>query len=268
MLGVIGALREWRCYLEGRRFTIITDYKPKTELDTASNIHTLKRRAHWLEESSGCEYVCRFRKGRINIVDPISRAPQHFTFLCGVVPVQWPPIGEHGECAHHGLEAVHDLGIGRLAGARPSSVPGGRVGAACARARARGAPGHRVRARGNVSHGRRWGEESEKANYGLRENGAWASRRSGRARLWKKEKTVSIFYSAESAAEITRGPHREVSRAGKHPTRDPGCAPSSRDAAPPWPRARAFPCSFTTPSFPRATRTAWPASRCRTRTVS
>jgi hypothetical protein len=97
MLGVIGALRGWRCYLEGRRFTIVTDYKPKTYLDTASNIHTLKRRAHWLEESSGCEYVCRFRKGRINVVDPISRAPQHLTFLCGVVPVQWPPIGERGK---------------------------------------------------------------------------------------------------------------------------------------------------------------------------
>jgi hypothetical protein len=53
MLGVIGALRKWRCYLEGRRFTIVTDHKPNTYLDSASNIHTLKRRARWLEESSG-----------------------------------------------------------------------------------------------------------------------------------------------------------------------------------------------------------------------
>jgi hypothetical protein len=82
-----------RCYLEGRRFTIVTDHKPNTYLDTASNIHTLKRRARWLEESSGYDYVWRFRKGRINVADPISRAPpQHFTFLCGVVPVQHPLV--------------------------------------------------------------------------------------------------------------------------------------------------------------------------------
>jgi hypothetical protein len=88
MLGVIGALREWRCYLEGRRFVIVTDHKPNTYLDTASNVHTVKRRARWLEESSGYDYEWQYREGRINVADPISRAPQHFSLLCHVAPQQ------------------------------------------------------------------------------------------------------------------------------------------------------------------------------------
>ena len=45
MLAVICALREWRCYLEGAKFTIVTDHQPNTYLDVASSAHTLKRRA-------------------------------------------------------------------------------------------------------------------------------------------------------------------------------------------------------------------------------
>jgi hypothetical protein len=81
MLGVIGALREWRCYLEGKPFTLVTDHKPNTYLDTASNCHTMRRRARWLDESGGFDYVWRYREGRINVADPISRAPQHFSLM-------------------------------------------------------------------------------------------------------------------------------------------------------------------------------------------
>lgn len=88
MVGVIAALREWRCYLDGRQFTIVTDHQPNTYLDVATNTHTLKRRARWLDESSGFDYVWRYRPGRMNVADPISRAPQHFAYLCGVVPTQ------------------------------------------------------------------------------------------------------------------------------------------------------------------------------------
>jgi hypothetical protein len=90
MLGVIYALRERRCYLEGRQFTLVTDHKPNTYLDTESNIHTMRRRARWLEESGGFDYVWRYREGRINVADPISRAPQHFAFLgnAGRPPMQ------------------------------------------------------------------------------------------------------------------------------------------------------------------------------------
>ena len=54
---VIGALREWRCYLEGAQFTIVTDHEPNTYLDTASNTHTAKRRARRRAESQAYDYV-------------------------------------------------------------------------------------------------------------------------------------------------------------------------------------------------------------------
>jgi hypothetical protein len=76
MLGVI-ALREWRCYLEGKPFALVTHHQPNTYLDTTSIGHTMRRRARRLDGSGGFDYVWRYRKGRINMADPISRAPQH-----------------------------------------------------------------------------------------------------------------------------------------------------------------------------------------------
>ena len=78
MLAVISALSEWRCYLEGSDFDIVTDHKPNTYLDEATNAHTVKRRARWLDISCGYTYNWVYRPGRVNVADPISRAPQHF----------------------------------------------------------------------------------------------------------------------------------------------------------------------------------------------
>jgi hypothetical protein len=40
--------------------------------------YTLQRRARWLEISSCYDYEWEFRPGRLNVADPISRAPAHF----------------------------------------------------------------------------------------------------------------------------------------------------------------------------------------------
>ena len=84
MLAVISALSEWRCYLEGPSFTIVTDHQPNTYLDVATNAHTIKRRARWLSISCGYTYKWCYRPGRLNVADPISRAPQHFLHLCSM----------------------------------------------------------------------------------------------------------------------------------------------------------------------------------------
>jgi hypothetical protein len=85
MLAVISALKEWRCYLEGVSFTIVTDHKPNTYLSESTNIHTTKRTARWLEISCAYDYTWQYRPGRINVADPISRAPQHFSTPCGLM---------------------------------------------------------------------------------------------------------------------------------------------------------------------------------------
>jgi hypothetical protein len=78
MLGVIAGLREWRCYLEGRPFVIETDHQPNTYLDASPPpAHSLKRRARWLAESGGFDYIWKYRPGGTNFADTISRAPQH-----------------------------------------------------------------------------------------------------------------------------------------------------------------------------------------------
>jgi hypothetical protein len=87
MLAVISALKEWRCYLEDVPFTIVTDHKPNTYLSESTNIHTTKRRARWLEISCAFDYEWRYRPGRMNVADPVSRAPQHFATPCGIIYV-------------------------------------------------------------------------------------------------------------------------------------------------------------------------------------
>ena len=85
MLAVICALKEWRCNLEGAQFTIVTDHQLNTYLDVASSAHTLKRRARWLDVACGYDYTWCYRPSRVNVADPMSRAPQHFAMLAPVV---------------------------------------------------------------------------------------------------------------------------------------------------------------------------------------
>jgi hypothetical protein len=87
MLAVILALKEWRCYLEGGSFIIVTDHKQNTYLSESTNIHTTKRRARWLEISCAFDYTWQYRPGRIHVAtaDTISSAPQHFSTPCGLI---------------------------------------------------------------------------------------------------------------------------------------------------------------------------------------
>ena len=80
MLAVISSLKEWRPYLQGGpQFKIVTDHLPNTYVDSATvSSHTMARRARWLEISSSYDYAWEYRPGRLNVADPISRAPAHF----------------------------------------------------------------------------------------------------------------------------------------------------------------------------------------------
>jgi hypothetical protein len=85
MLAVVSTLKEWRCYLEGVTFTIVTNHNPNTSLSESTNLHTTKRRARWLGTSCAFDYEWQYRPGRINVADPISWAPQHFARPCGLM---------------------------------------------------------------------------------------------------------------------------------------------------------------------------------------
>jgi hypothetical protein len=88
---ISAALKEWRCYLERakdqRPFSLVTDHQPNVYSDTATNAHTVRRRARWLSASCGYNYKWCYCPGRNNVADPISRAPQHFHHLCSLISV-------------------------------------------------------------------------------------------------------------------------------------------------------------------------------------
>jgi len=72
LLGVITALKEWRCYLEGSpNVTLVTDHNPNTWLENIAI--PSRRQARWIEFLSRFHYEWKYIKGRTNVADPISR---------------------------------------------------------------------------------------------------------------------------------------------------------------------------------------------------
>lgn len=72
MLGLIKALREWRCYLEGcRGLTLVTDHNPLTFF--AGQTVLSRRQARWAEFLSRFAYTVRYRPGASNPADALSR---------------------------------------------------------------------------------------------------------------------------------------------------------------------------------------------------
>lgn len=75
LLGVVRAMSEWRCYLEGSDVTLVTDHNPLVYLDTQPSLS--RRQARWMEFLSRFKPNTRweYRAGRTNLADPISRNP-------------------------------------------------------------------------------------------------------------------------------------------------------------------------------------------------
>ena len=75
LLGVVNALREWRCYLlSTRAFTLVTDHHPLTYLKTQANLS--RRQARWVEFLEQFNFDWLYRPGRLNVVaDALSRHP-------------------------------------------------------------------------------------------------------------------------------------------------------------------------------------------------
>jgi hypothetical protein len=77
MLAIICALKEWRHYLHGTKFKIITDHDSLKYIDTQKN-QLSSRQARWAEFMSQFNYDIIYRQGKDNIVaDALSRRPDH-----------------------------------------------------------------------------------------------------------------------------------------------------------------------------------------------
>jgi hypothetical protein len=73
LAGVMYALKEWRCYLLGNSFKVVTDHKSNSFLQEQSTL--TPRRARWAEflQNFSIEWV--WAPGRKNPADPLSRHP-------------------------------------------------------------------------------------------------------------------------------------------------------------------------------------------------
>ena len=73
LLAIFRALTVWRCYLEGSKCTLVTDHNPLVHLQEQPNLS--RRQARWMEYMARFDYEWQYRKGRLNVADPISRNP-------------------------------------------------------------------------------------------------------------------------------------------------------------------------------------------------
>jgi Reverse transcriptase (RNA-dependent DNA polymerase)/RNase H-like domain found in reverse transcriptase/Integrase zinc binding domain/Chromo (CHRromatin Organisation MOdifier) domain/gag-polyprotein putative aspartyl protease len=80
LAGVMYALKEWRCYLLGKSFKVITDHKSNSFLQEQSTL--TPRRARWAEFLQNFSIEWIWSPGRTNPADPLSRHPQ-FTGTSG-----------------------------------------------------------------------------------------------------------------------------------------------------------------------------------------
>ena len=72
LLGVVHAMRTWRCYLEGAvDVTVVIDHNPITYLQTTLS----RRQARWSEYLQTFKFKWLYMPGRCNVADPLSRLP-------------------------------------------------------------------------------------------------------------------------------------------------------------------------------------------------
>ncbi len=92
MLGIIKALKEWRCYLEGcKGLTLVTDHNPLTFFSVQPTLS--RRQARWQEFLSRFHFVVKYRPGAINPADPLSRL--HSTAGTAAVAVLAVTVSEY-----------------------------------------------------------------------------------------------------------------------------------------------------------------------------
>ena len=75
MLGVIHALQEWRCHLEGaqHQVLVVTDHQPLTYFFDKTTLS--RRQARWKEFLSRFNLKFQYEAGKNNVADPVSRNP-------------------------------------------------------------------------------------------------------------------------------------------------------------------------------------------------
>ena len=127
LAGVLYALKEWRCYLLGQTFTVVTDHRANSFLQTQTLLSP--RRARWAEFLQLFDIQWEYAPGSTNPADPLSRSPHlagaHVRALAraqaGVqasVQARAGPLGEHSPPV-----GVGAMGVGEAADSTTLPTP-------------------------------------------------------------------------------------------------------------------------------------------------
>ena len=77
LLGVLHAVDVWKCFLEGSKFTVLTDHQSLRWLNGLTDMS--RRQARWVDELQGFDFEVLYLKGADNPADGFTRAPYHDT---------------------------------------------------------------------------------------------------------------------------------------------------------------------------------------------
>ena len=109
LLAAIFALKQWRCYLDGAEFVLVTDHHPNTFLPTKQDLQG--RQARWVEYLQRFQFTWRYRPGKNNVADPLSRSPalepRDVSELLAIAAVQ---ISRPAHCRQPGEPLVQPTG--------------------------------------------------------------------------------------------------------------------------------------------------------------
>jgi len=115
LLAIVYALQKFRCYVEGTEFKLVSDHEPLTFLDKQPRL--TRKQARWYEFLRPFSYKWEHRPGRVNVADPLSRAPGVRQFVetrfCAEKPAALGP------------RRCHSLLCAVLYGRPPRFSPGG-----------------------------------------------------------------------------------------------------------------------------------------------
>jgi hypothetical protein len=73
LLGVLMAVQQWNCFLEGSKFTVYTDHSSLVWLNKLEN--PSKRQSRWIDTLQGHDFEVLYIKGSQNPADALTRVP-------------------------------------------------------------------------------------------------------------------------------------------------------------------------------------------------
>ena len=108
LLGVIHALKSWRCFLEGIPFTLVTDHEPLKYFQDQKSLSRMQ--ARWLEFMQATfRFDWQFKPGRVNVADPLSRRPEPADPASVQLIFHWCPPMDKTDLADQFARAVDIL---------------------------------------------------------------------------------------------------------------------------------------------------------------